>query len=299
VRNVPSEATWSFLYDTAAGIPAVLLVKHIDDKEDEYLTFFVREPGGELLASFESGGAARYYHFDALGSTVLLSDSSGNPAGAYAYGAWGDVLASPPSWQPYQYVGQLGYYTHTTSQGSELADWLQLGVRFYQPGLGRFGQHGSPYTYAGNQPMVTPASFNGGVTIGNPRPGAHRKWEECVSKCTADPDSKKEIGSMPPIGTIVGGGAAGSLGILICEQNAWCRLAYTLAGALIGWGAQSALEEATRMSYCRVFCQERLDKGRKPLFERKAFKGWLQYLREHLPDKPCVPSFLGLPPVEA
>jgi len=153
---------WQFVYDTAAGIPAVLVQRKADmDNETLGVTFHVREPGGELLASFESGGSPRYYHFDALGSTVLLSDGSGNRAGAYAYGAWGDVLASPASWQPYQYVGQLGYYTHSAAQGTELSDWLQLGVRFYQPEIGRFERRdpvvqpdASMYDYCASNPAV-------------------------------------------------------------------------------------------------------------------------------------------------
>jgi len=53
---------------------------------------------------------------------------------------------------PYLYVGQLGYYTHWMD--SALADMLHLGVRFYEPGVGRFGQHGSPYTYADSNPTL-------------------------------------------------------------------------------------------------------------------------------------------------
>ena len=39
---------------------------------------------------------------------------------------------------PYRYVGQLGYYTHWMDPS--LSDLLHLGVRFYEPGVGRFGQ---------------------------------------------------------------------------------------------------------------------------------------------------------------
>ena len=39
--------------------------------------------------------------------------------------------------QPYQFVGQLGYYTHWQDENLTL---LQLRVRFYDPEVGRFGQ---------------------------------------------------------------------------------------------------------------------------------------------------------------
>ena len=42
--------------------------------------------------------------------------------------------------RPYQYVGQLGYFAHGSDQGTALAGLLQLGVRFYDPEVGRFTQ---------------------------------------------------------------------------------------------------------------------------------------------------------------
>lgn len=40
--------------------------------------------------------------------------------------------------QPYQFVGQYGYYTHY--QEPNIGGLLQLGVRFYDPSVGRFTQ---------------------------------------------------------------------------------------------------------------------------------------------------------------
>ena len=41
--------------------------------------FYVRDPGGELLASFDAAETPNkyYYHFDDLGSTVLVTNGSG------------------------------------------------------------------------------------------------------------------------------------------------------------------------------------------------------------------------------
>ena len=116
--------------------------------------YYIREPGGELIARLHPTEGIRYYHFDELGSTRLLTDTSGNVTDRYAYDAYGSLLSHDRFEgsvnQPYQYVGQLGYYTHWMEPDFGL---LQLGVRFYDPEVGRFTQHGSPYTFADSNPV--------------------------------------------------------------------------------------------------------------------------------------------------
>jgi len=62
--------------------------------------------------------------------------------------------------KPYHFVGQLGYYSHLTNQGTALSHLTQLGVRFYDPDIGRFTQRDairSPrlsYAYANDQPSI-------------------------------------------------------------------------------------------------------------------------------------------------
>ncbi|MDH7482381.1 MAG: RHS repeat-associated core domain-containing protein [Armatimonadota bacterium] len=113
----------------------------------------------------------RYYHFDALGSTRLLTDSNGNITDEYTSDAWGRLMEHTGSTaQPYQFVGQLGYYTHVQDANLPL---LQLGVRFYDPEVGRFTQvdpvDRSPrsfYAYADDSPTFqTDPSGREPVTI--------------------------------------------------------------------------------------------------------------------------------------
>ena len=78
----------------------------------EDLTHYIREPNGALIARVTDDDW-KLYHFDALGSTVALTDDSGDVTDTYGYDAWGNVVSQTGSTeQPYQYVGQLGYYTH-------------------------------------------------------------------------------------------------------------------------------------------------------------------------------------------
>ena len=127
-----------FVYDPTAGVPAVLV-----ETDGENETFYVREPGGELIAR-ATGQTRQYYFFDRLGSTVAMVPAvEGNPTDRLFYTPWGELVTSGSrastvgtTANPYRYVGQLGYYYHHQDPG--LQDWMQLGVRLYQPGLGRF-----------------------------------------------------------------------------------------------------------------------------------------------------------------
>ena len=158
-----TDTTWYFVYDTTAGIPAV-----IEEETPSGSVYYIREPGGQLIARI--GASTHYYHFDALGSTRLLTNGSGTVTDTYTYDAWGKLLdhdqETGSADQPYQYVGQLGYYSHY--QDSNLFDdeyptdpqFLQLGVRFYATLTGRFTQKDrmhegtNSYSYVRNSPTM-------------------------------------------------------------------------------------------------------------------------------------------------
>jgi len=87
------------------------------------------------LVSQRRSGTSKFYFYDALGSTSELTNSSQTQTDSYRYYAFGKGLVSTGSTvNPYQYVGDLGYYGE-----SNLA--LQyLRARWYNPVTGRFGQ---------------------------------------------------------------------------------------------------------------------------------------------------------------
>ena len=155
--------TWQFVYDPTSSNPSVLFAL-----EPSGNTAYFRDPYGCLLAS-NCGTTNQIYHFDNLASTVLLTNGGGSVSDAIAYGAWGDILNTQVVNQPYQFVGALGYYQHTNTQGVDIGSFMQLGVRSYYPNVGRFTQldpirYGlNYYSYVSDQPtyMVDPKGLFG------------------------------------------------------------------------------------------------------------------------------------------
>jgi len=160
---------WRFIYDPTASVPAVV----VEDLNGTPQAFYVREPDGRLIAR-DAGGSLHYYFFDLLGSTVLMAPATeGNPTDRFYYTPWGQTVTTgsrastvATTANPYRYVGSLGYYHH--HQDANLTDWLQLGVRFYDPELGRFERRdpiasylGSEFLYGGARPtlMVDPSGM--------------------------------------------------------------------------------------------------------------------------------------------
>jgi len=150
-------------------VPRPLIVcRRVPSEEGPtYRYLNVRQPDGSLICreKYEENGQSlklvesHQYHEDGLGSTLAMTDQDADVTDKYSYDAWGNAThgTGTTADNPYQYVGQLGYYTH--HQESTLG-LLQLGVRYYDPGVGRFTQRdpalrgSGSYAYAGDSPVL-------------------------------------------------------------------------------------------------------------------------------------------------
>jgi RHS repeat-associated protein len=115
-------------------------------------TSFIRDPGGTLISMRTSSGASYYYTSDALGSTILVTDSTQAAAASYAYDSWGKTTATgaQAAVNPWQYAG--GYKDTATG-------YTKFGARYYDATIGRFtqadpsGQSTNRYAYVGCSPV--------------------------------------------------------------------------------------------------------------------------------------------------
>jgi RHS repeat-associated protein len=85
-----------------------------------------------LISKITPSNQSYFYHFDGIGSTVGISDSSGNMVNKYAYDAFGKVLAQDEGIpNPFKYVGGFG----VMDEGNGL---FYMRARYYDFDVGRF-----------------------------------------------------------------------------------------------------------------------------------------------------------------
>ncbi len=145
--TLATPATTTFTYDgdglrrqtvTAAGTTNFIwdgqdVLLETDVSNNTQVTYTQTPAVYGNLVSQRRSTTTKYYHFDALGSTLALTGSDESVTDTYKYYAFGKSLTSTGSTtNPFQYVGNLGYY-------NEAALALQyLRARYYQPATGRF-----------------------------------------------------------------------------------------------------------------------------------------------------------------
>ena len=117
------------------------------------------EPGlyGDLLSQ-NRGGVENQYHFDALGSTLALTDDNQEVTDTYAYTGFGEPTEHTGSMvNPFQFVGQKSYYTHDSTGeryarqrilSSPIARWLSPDQLLFVDGVNLYGfVHNAPSNF--------------------------------------------------------------------------------------------------------------------------------------------------------
>ena len=132
--NTP-EYREEYVYDTVSNLPQVLVIKRYDvnsnaeEKEykDEVSSNIICYYGNGLL--YEDNDKGTYYHhYNNIGSTIFLTNSSGKIVEEYSYG---ELLSGDTSKTKYLYNGQYGIQT-------EINGLLYMRTRYYNPEVKRF-----------------------------------------------------------------------------------------------------------------------------------------------------------------
>ena len=141
-KNIDGVQSTTYAWDAAEGLPELL---------QDGSTSYVTGPGGLPLEQI-AGGKASYYQADQLGSTRVVTDSSGNPEDTYSYDPYGNIATSSLTVvNPFTFAGQY--------QDPE-SGLLYLSARYYDPSTGQFlsrdpiaGVTRQPYSYTADNPL--------------------------------------------------------------------------------------------------------------------------------------------------
>ena len=126
--NTP-EYREEYIYDTVSNLPQVLVIKRYDVKDDESSSIVCYYGNGLLYEDNDKG--TYFHHYNNIGSTILLTNSSGKIVEEYSYGTYGELLSGDTSKTKYLYNGQYGIQT-------ELNGLLYMRTRYYNPEIKRF-----------------------------------------------------------------------------------------------------------------------------------------------------------------
>jgi len=143
------------------------------------------EAYGRLISQRRSS-TNRYYHFDALGSTDRLTDSSEAVTDSYGYRAYGLFVGSSGSTvTPFKWIGELGYYQYETIDINNLPFLFRhyVRARHYDPlhmvwvsaDPIEYGNGANLYNYVDNSPILR-IDPNG------------MDWLDCMAKCIDEND---------------------------------------------------------------------------------------------------------------
>ena len=137
IDGVTSHLVWA-----SASDPALLLSDGTND--------YVYGPSGTPLEQISPSGAVAYFHQDGLGSTRLLTNSSGAVVGTASYDAYGNLTSRTGITTP---LGYTGAYTDSAT------GLIYLQNRYYDPATDQFltvdpalALTGAPYAYANDDP---------------------------------------------------------------------------------------------------------------------------------------------------
>jgi RHS repeat-associated protein len=116
--------SYQYVNDTTASLPVVLNENGPDGNID-YLY-------GRQMISATSPAFKNYYQYDGLGSTSVITGSTGAGKEAYTYDPWGTLLNASDA------LGTKNKYKFTGEAFDSNTELLYLRARYYDPTLGRF-----------------------------------------------------------------------------------------------------------------------------------------------------------------
>ncbi|PKN37549.1 MAG: hypothetical protein CVU62_07390 [Deltaproteobacteria bacterium HGW-Deltaproteobacteria-2] len=149
LKAVRSSVETRYIYDAAGRLLA-------EANDSNVITrYYIYGKG--LLAMVTPADQTYCYHFNGVGSTIAMTDSSKDIVNKYSYDAFGNIASEQEAiYQPFKYVGQFGVMTEPNG-------FYYMKARYYDPTVGRFisedpvgfgGGDTNLMAYVGNNPVT-------------------------------------------------------------------------------------------------------------------------------------------------
>jgi RHS repeat-associated protein len=160
VGKIDNGVQTNYLIDPNGILPQVLAET---DASNNLISFYVYDGAG-LVAKITPQNQYYLYHYDGLGSTIAISDSTGQVVNTYCYSPEGLVGAQENIPNPFQYVGRFGvmaegnglYFMRARYHDPETGSFISKDPIGYASGMNLYG-------YVENDPInwIDPSGLQG------------------------------------------------------------------------------------------------------------------------------------------
>ena len=156
-------STQNFIWNYATGLPSLATVQNGSPNSNPNSSidqrYYVYTPDGMLLYAIDASNNARhFYHFDEMGSTVLLTNDAGAVSDSYGISPYGETVSQNGSTpNPFTWLGAFGVMQESST------GLYYMRARYYDPATARFlspdpiisanPMRANPYQYALGNPV--------------------------------------------------------------------------------------------------------------------------------------------------
>jgi len=182
IRNLCTEEDTTYTYDTNCRL-SKLVCKTTNGVVTKYVY-------GKGLIGEEVGGAFKTYHFDCRGSTIAITDASGNITDTFAYDTYGKLISRTGTSEViFGYNGRDGVVTDDNGL-------IYMRARYYSPDMRRFVNadilHGNiadsttlnRYSYVNGNPVSFVDPFGLSKDRGNDTDELYETITEILKNCS-------------------------------------------------------------------------------------------------------------------
>ena len=153
---------------------------------------YTHGPGTDQMLTMERNGQTYFYHINAIGSVVTLTDSSGNAACSYSYDSFGSTQACTAVSNPFAFTGR----EYDSESGL-----YYMRARYYDPATGRFSTV-DPLNIAGR--ITLAQSGQRGALAAQATPQQINAYAYATNNPLVfrDPSGMNCVGPVPPINQV-------------------------------------------------------------------------------------------------